>query len=157
MSLSSKLRVFRKTLRKSIEKKSAVFDDDQLRSVARHMPREKDELSKHLSQDQMKIFGDDMLKVTLAHTSRDQAKFEECILEIGAFERGGLPGMERLDRVYISILRHYGVEVDMEEVFEALKIYVHPTQNKIKRKRVNDDECEEEGNPPFSQRIMSSQ
>ena len=135
-----------------------MFDDDQLRSIARYMPREMDDLSKHLSQEQIKLFGDDMLRITLAHTSRDQAKFEECILEIGAFERGGLPGMERLDRVYNMILRHYCVEVDMEEVFEALKLYVHPTQNKIKRKRVHDEECEEDDdNPPFSQRIRSSQ
>jgi hypothetical protein len=50
----------------------------------------------------------------------------------------------RLDSVYPRILKHFGVMIDMEEVLEALKLYVHTGQNKIKRKWVKDDD-EEEG------------
>ena len=109
------------------------------------MPRDEDSLARYLSVEQIGAFGDDVLQVTQAHTSRDQAKFEDCILEMGAFVRGGLPGMARLDFVYPRILKHFGVMIDMEEVMEALKLYVHTGQNKIKRKWVKDDEEEEQG------------
>ncbi len=141
-SLSSKLRELRKTLKK--KKNNPTFEDEQLIAVARHMPRDEDSLSRFLSLEQVSAFGDDVLQVTQAHTSRDQAKFEDCILEMGAFVRGGNPGMARLDSVYPRILKHFGVMIDMEEVLEALKLYVHTGQNKIKRKWVKDDD-EEEG------------
>ena len=152
MSLSSKLREFRKELRKG--KKKAVYDDDQMRLLARNMPRDTDSLKEYLNAEQIKSFGNELLEITQAHTTRDQAKFEECILEMGAFVRGGLPGMELLNRVYPQIIKHFGVTVDMEEVFEALKIYVNLNQNKIKRKWVKEEEDEDE-NP--SQRMKFSQ
>ena len=146
-SLSSKLRGLRKALRKN--KSNPALEDEQLIAVARHMPRDADSLARYLSVEQVGAFGDDVLQVTQAHTSRDQAKFEDCILEMGAFERGGLPGMARLDSVYPRILKHFGVMNDMEEVLEALKLYVcynvHTGQNKIKRKWVKDEEDEEQG------------
>ena len=142
-SLSSKLRELRKTLKKN--KNNPTLEDEQLIAVARHMPRDEDSLARYLSVEQIGAFGDDVLQVTQAHTSRDQAKFEDCILEMGAFVRGGLPGMARLDFVYPRILKHFGVMIDMEEVMEALKLYVHTGQNKIKRKWVKDDEEEEQG------------
>jgi hypothetical protein len=152
MSLSSKLREFRKELRKG--KKKAVYDDDQMRLLARNMPRDTDSLKEYLNAEQIKSFGNELLEITQAHTTRDQAKFEECILEMGAFVRGGLPGMELLNRVYPQIIKHFGVTADMEEVFEALKIYVNLNQNKIKRKWVKEEEDEDE-NP--SQRMKFSQ
>ena len=142
-SLSSKLREYRKGSRKGEKiKASVLYNDEQLRSIARHMPRDVDTLRQYLSPEQMNAFGDDLLRITQQHVGRDQEKFEECILEIGAFVRGGLPGMSMLDGVYHRILRHYEVADDMEEVFEALKLYVHPTQNLIKRKWVKDEEDE---------------
>ena len=141
-SLSSKLRELRKTLKK--KKANPAFEDEQLIAVARHMPRDEDALSRFLSLEQVSAYGDDVLSVTQAHTSRDQAKFEDCILEMGAFVRGGIPGMACLDPVYHRILQHFGVAIDMEEVLEALKLYVHTGQNKIKRKWVKDEE-EEQG------------
>jgi hypothetical protein len=144
-SLSSKLRELRKTLKK--KKNNPTFEDEQLIAVARHMPRDEDSLSRFLSLEQVSAFGDDVLQVTQAHTSRDQAKFEDCILEMGAFVRGGNPGMARLDSVYPRILKHFGVMIDMEEVLEALKLYVHTGQNKttIKRKWVEEEEEEQQG------------
>jgi hypothetical protein len=139
-SLSSKLRELRKILKKN--KSNPVFDNEQLIAVARHMPRDDASLARYLSQQQVEAYGDDVLQVTQAHTRRDQAKFEDCILEMGAFVRGGIPGMARLDSVYRNILKHFGVESDMEEVLEALKLYVHAGQNKIKRK---DEEEEQQG------------
>jgi hypothetical protein len=91
MSLSSKLRDFRRTLKKA-NKNAQTFDDEQLRSIARHMPRDTESLGKYLSQAQIDAFGGDLLGVTREYTKRDQAKFEECIQEMGAFVRGGLPG-----------------------------------------------------------------
>jgi hypothetical protein len=141
-SLSSKLRELRKTLKK--KKANPAFEDEQLIAVARHMPRDEDALSRFLSLEQVSAYGDDVLSVTQAHTSRDQAKFEDCILEMDAFVRGGIPGMACLDPVYRRILQHFGVAIDMEEVLEALKLYVHTGQDKIKRKWVKDEE-EEQG------------
>lgn len=140
MSLSSKLRDFRKGLRKGGNTKVA-YGDDQLRSIARHMPKDAASLGRFLSSAQMDTYGDDMLHIMQAH-SRDQAKLEDCILEIGAFTRGGLPGMERLDKVYLQILKHYGVKGDMEEVFEELKLYVNPKRNRLMCKLVTDEEDE---------------
>ena len=154
-SLSSKLRELRKKLKKNIKKGTVVvYEDEQLRAIARHMPRDVDSLKPFLSSAQMNTFGDDVLQITQTHTSRDQAKFEDCITEIGAFVRGGVPGMAKLDKVYPNILKHFNTTADMEEVFEALKLHVHPTQNKIKRKFVKDEDEEEEG--PASQRMRYS-
>lgn len=137
-SLSSKLRELRKILEKN--KSNPVFENEQLIAVARHMPRDDASLARYLSQQQVEVYGDDVLQVTQAHTRRDQAKFEDCILEMGTFVRGGIPGMARLDSVYRNILKHFGVESDMEEVLEALKLYVHAGQNNIKRKGEGDEE-----------------
>lgn len=143
-SLSSKLREFRKGLRKGGKSKAGVvYDDDQLRSIARHMPRDVDSLRQYLSPDQMNAYGDDVLNIMQTHSSRDQEKFEECILEIGAFVRGGLPGMECLNKVYLQILQHYDLKDDMEEVFEELKLYVNLKRNRIMCKWAKDEEEDE--------------
>ncbi len=92
MSLSSKLRDFRKTIKKK-NKNACPLEDEQVRKVARHMPREEESLEQFLSKEQMDAFGDALLDITRGHTSRDQDLFEECIREVGAFVRGGLPGM----------------------------------------------------------------
>jgi hypothetical protein len=120
------------------------------------MPRDLECLVKYLSSEQVDAYGGGVLKITQAHTSRDQAKFEECILEMGAFVRGGLPGMHLLNSVYQRIMKHYGVWIDMEEVFEALKIYVHTGQNKIKRKDGEDDIPTTDFSPPSSQKRMKT-
>jgi hypothetical protein len=59
---------------------------------------------------------------------------------MGAFVRGGMPGMEFLDKVYLRILQHYEVGDDTDVVFEALGIFVNPKQNKIMRKWVEEGE-----------------
>jgi hypothetical protein len=35
---------------------------------------------------------------------------DECIAELKAFVRGGEPGLERLHKVYPSIIKHFGVK-----------------------------------------------
>ena len=153
-SLSSKLRELRKTLKKS--KMNPALSNEDISLVARNMPRDLECLVKYLSSEQVDAYGGGVLKITQAHTSRDQAKFEECILEMGAFVRGGLPGMHLLNSVYQRIMKHYGVWIDMEEVFEALKIYVHTGQNKIKRKDGEDDIPTIDFSPPSSQKRMKT-
>jgi hypothetical protein len=137
MSLSSKLRDLRKKLKKS--KSEFSFNDEELSAIGRRMPRDANSLSHFLTSKQMNAFGDDILAITTLH-SRDQAKFDDCILEMGAFVRGGIPGMEFLDKVYTRILQHYEVGNDTDVVFEALGLFVHPGQNKIMRKKVEGEE-----------------
>lgn len=139
MSLSSKLRDFRKTLKKK-NKHAQAFDDDQLRAIARHMPTDAESIAKFLSNEQMDAFGEGVLEVTQAYNHRDPDMFEECICEMGAFVRGGLPGMECLARVYTQILKHYQVADNVEEVFEALELFVNPKTGKLMRKRVKIEE-----------------
>jgi ribonuclease D len=156
-SLSSKLRELRKTLKKS--KTNPTLKDEDICAVARNMPRDLECLVKYLSSEQVDAFGGEVLSITQAHTSRDQAKFEECILEMGAFVRGGLPGMHLLNSVYQRIMKHYGVWIDMEEVFEALKLSMNIAQNKIKRKWVKDEEDDiptTDFSPPSSQKRMKT-
>ena len=40
--------------------------------------------------------------------------YKECIQEINAFVRGGMPGLARLSQVYPSILLHFNVSTPME-------------------------------------------
>ena len=131
MSLSSKLRDFRRN-----SKDARTFDDDQLRAIARHMPRDAELLGKFLSQEQVDAFGEGVLDVTRAYTRRDQAVFEECILEVGTFVRGGLPGIETLNRVYTQIVKHYVVADNVEELFEALGLYINHKTDKIMHKKI---------------------
>ena len=148
MSLSSKLRCFRKELKK--KKEVHVLQDENIQAIARYMPRDVDSLKKILSPDQIGAYGDRVLEITQAH-KRDQAKFEECILEMGAFVRGGMPGMRCLNRVYSRILQHFRVGDDMEDVFNVLKLYVNHHQNTLKRKGVEEEEEEEDS--PSQKRV----
>jgi hypothetical protein len=79
MSLSSKLRDFRKTLKKA-NKNAQTFEDKQLRAIARHMPRDAESLGGCLSQEQVNAFGEGVLDITRAYTKRDQAMFEEKLV-----------------------------------------------------------------------------
>ncbi len=39
----------------------------------------------------------------------DTGQMQECILEIGAFVRGGIPGLDRLNRVLPNIFKAYDI------------------------------------------------
>jgi len=111
-----------------------LLDFDHIKIIARHMPRTEEELIKLIPESFVSAYGDKILNITLHH-ERDQDKFEDCIKEIGAFLRGGLPGMALLERVYTQILKGFGMEHEMEEVLDACRIYIHAEQNRLKRKR----------------------
>ena len=81
--------------------------------------------------------GDEILKVNAVHT-RDQDAFEDCVKEIGAFVRGGLPGMDRLNKVYTQIIKHFHMETDVEEILDACHLYMY--QNRLRRKRDTSDD-----------------
>ena len=132
-SLSSKLRCLRRTLRSKV-KPLMLMDFDNIKVIARHMPKTTEHLSSLIPASFVTAYGEKILEVTMQH-ERDQEKFEDCVQEINAFLRGGLPGMNRLDRVYMQILKHFDMENEIEEVLDACKIYVHPEQNRLKRKR----------------------
>ena len=139
LSLSSKLRAFRRTLRPRF-KQALIFDSDHLKLISRHMPRTSAELNKYIPIEIVGAYGDKIIELVVEH-GRDQDRFEDCILEINAFVRGGLPGMDRLDKVFPQILKHFEMEDDMEEIMEACNLYIAPPQNRLKRKRsvVEDD------------------
>ena len=103
------------------------------------MPMTNDDLSSLIPENVMSVCGERILEVTKGH-GRDQDKFEDCVKEINAFLRGGLPGMVVLKRVYKNILKWFEMENDMEEVFDTCKIYIHSDTNQLKRKRNTDDE-----------------
>ena len=146
LSLSSKLRDLRRRgLKTKNNKPGTLFDSDHIKTIARHMPRTEGELRKLIPESVMLAYGECIIEVTKAH-NRDQGVFEDCVGEINAFTRGGLPGMAVLDRVYKNILKQYGMVDDMEEVFDACKIYLHTDQNRLKRKRNADEEGVESEN-----------
>ena len=132
-SLSSKLRVLRRTLRSKF-KPTMVFDLDHLKLIARHMPKTSAELSTHIPSHMVTAYGDKILEVTIAH-GRDQSRFEECVLEIRAFARGGLPGMDRLDKIYTQVLKHFEMEDETEEIFDACNLFYDINRNRLSRKR----------------------
>jgi hypothetical protein len=139
-SLSSKLRDLRRSLnKKNRPKAGSLFDLDALKLIARYMPRTEDDLRKLIPDNVMSVCGEQILEVTKVH-GRDQDMFEDCVKEIDAFLRGGLPGITVLDRVYKNILKQYEMVIDMEEVFDACKIYLHSEQNRLRRKRDTDDD-----------------
>lgn len=138
-SLSSKLRCLRRDLVANRQGKDMCFDLDQLKHIARYMPKTNDDLCSLIPENVVSACGERILEVTKGH-GRDQDKFEDCVKEINAFLRGGLPGMAVLGRVYRNILKWFEMENDMEEVFDTCKIYIHSDTNQLKRKRNTDEE-----------------
>ena len=141
VSLSAKLRDLRRALRPKFNG-VMLFDVDQLKLIARHMPRTDEALRALIPDRLVDAYGKQILGVTTDHT-RDPVCFEECIKEIGAFTRGGLPGMDRLNRTYTQILKHFKLEDDMDDVLEACKLYMNP-ENRLSLRRMRADDDEEQ-------------
>ena len=141
-SLSSKLKDLRKTLKPTV-KPLMLLTFEHIHLIARHMPISKDSLLKLIPESFVGLYGDKILEVTVAH-ERDCGAFDDCVQEIDAFVRGGLPSMEVLNRVYPQILLHFNMGGEMDEVFEACKITLSADQKKLKRKyaAISDDEIE---------------
>jgi hypothetical protein len=118
-----------------------LFDDEHLKLIAHCMPRTTEELGRLIPTGFVSAYGDQILEIVAGH-ARDQSAYEDCVCEIRAFVRGGRPGMEVLNRVYPQILKHHQMEDDAEEVMEACKLYYHQTQNRLKRKRVMEEDEE---------------
>jgi hypothetical protein len=133
-SLSSKLKILRRSL-KSKFKPLQLMDFEHIKLIARHMPRTEEALRKLIPESFVAAYGNAILETTMAH-ERDQDKFEDCVTEIDAFLRGGLPGMAVLERVYKNIIKHFGMEDDTEDVLDACKLYVHTGQQCLRRKFV---------------------
>jgi hypothetical protein len=138
-SLSSKLRTLRRSLKSKL-KPTTVIDSDHIKLIARHMPMTATELCNLIPASIVASCGDEILKVTVSH-ARDQDAFEDCVKEIGAFVRGGLPGMDRLNKVYTQIIKHFHMETDVEEIIDACQLYMH--QNRLRRKRDTSDDSNE--------------
>ena len=141
-SLLSKLRVMRRSLKSEV-KPYMLIDFDHLKLVARHMPTTNDELVKLIPESFVSAYGEKILAVTTQH-SRDKERFEDCVEEIKAFARGGLPGMARLELVYTQILKEFDMQDETEEILYACKLYIHPEQKCLKRKRpeISEELCE---------------
>ena len=141
VSLSAKLRDLRRELRPKFNG-GMLYDHDQLKLIARHMPMNDAALRALIPDKMVDAYGKQILGVTTEHT-RDQECFEECVKEIGAFTRGGLPGMDRLRRVYTQILKHFKLEDDTDDVLEACKLYMNP-ENRLSLRRMRADDDEEQ-------------
>ncbi len=140
-SLSTKLRDLRRTLLTRF-KSDMLFDHDHLKLIARQMPQSSAELGKCIPAGLVGAYGDKILEITTTH-ERNQTMFDDCVLEIGAFCRGGMPGMARLDKVYTQILKHFKMEHETEEIFEACNLYFDIDRNRLKRKRtVTEDDSD---------------
>jgi hypothetical protein len=140
-SLSSKLKILRRGL-KSKFRPLQLMGFEHIQLIARHMPRTEEALRKLIPESFVTAYGEAILETTIAH-ERDQDKFEDCIAEIDAFLRGGLPGMVALGRVYKNIIKHFGVEDDTEDVLDACRLYVHAEQGCLKCRRVvaTEEDC----------------
>ena len=109
----------------------ASLDDHVIRQIAFKMPRTMAKLTSILNnEEQLKVHADQILAITKDH-KRDQAAFEDCTAEIGAFVNGGPYAMDMLDRVYRRILAHFKMMPDMEDVFAAKCLYINPKTQKI--------------------------
>ena len=129
-SLSSKLKDLRKKLKGTV-KPYMLFDFDSIKLIARYMPETKYDLLKLIPFSFVELYGDMILEVTVAH-ERDKDKFEDCVLEIDAFVRGGLPGMEVLNRVYPQILKHFNTGDERDDVFYACNVSLCADQKTLK-------------------------
>ena len=108
----------------------ASLDDNNIQQIAVKMPRTMAMLAAMLKEDQIKVHADRILTITQDH-KREQAAFEDCTAEIGAFVNGGPYAMDVLDKVYRRILAHFKMMPDMEDVFAAKCLYINPKTQKI--------------------------
>jgi hypothetical protein len=129
-SLASKLKDLRKKLKPTV-KPCMLLTFENIRLIARYMPETKDELLKLIPESFVGLYGDRILDVTVAH-ERDRDKYDDCVKEIGAFVRGGLPGMEVLNRVYPQILKHFDMEDERDDMFDACKVSLCADQKTLK-------------------------
>ena len=137
-SLSSKLRDLRRSMKSKVAS-YMLLDFESIKLIARQMPQTKEELNGLIPESMVSLYGDKILEVTTAH-GRDMEQFDDCVREINAFIRGGLPGMYVLKRVYPQILKHFGMQDEMEEVLDACKLYVHPEKHILCRSKIDEDD-----------------
>jgi hypothetical protein len=137
MSLSTKMRTFRRTLAR---KQKTVFTDDQCKLISRHMPRDFEALRTkcEFTESQISSYGNHLLLIIATH-DRDQEKFEECFREIQAFARGGRYGMHLLNAVYPRIISHFGMESDKYDVFDAAGVWEDAETGKLKARGTKEE------------------
>jgi hypothetical protein len=130
--LSSKVRALRRSLAR---KQQLVFGEDQIRLIARHMPRDLESLRTKclLTPPQIEAYGQQLLAITGAH-ERDQDKFEDCFREMQAFATGGRYAVELLNKVHGRILAHFGMEDEKYDVFSAAGVYEDPETGRLTRR-----------------------
>ena len=149
-SLISKLRHYAAKKKNNNNKtyvNATSLDDDTIRKIAVKMPRTNQELASMLNAEQFSVHGEQLLIITQDH-KRDQAAFEDCAAEIGAFAGGGPYAMDRLDKVYRRILAHFKMMPDMDDVFAAKRLYVSHKTQKVAQWGAKTDEAEF-STPPF--------
>lgn len=141
MSLSAKLRTFRRTVAR---KQHAVFSEDQCKRISRHMPKTFEALKSKcgFTDSQIKAYGNALLTIIASH-ERDQEKFEDCFKEIRAFATGGLYAIQRLNVVHKNILAHHGMQDEKYDVFDAAGVWEDPETGKLKPrgKKEEDEFC----------------
>ena len=135
MSLEAKMRVFRNTLSRKYND-DTVFSADQMVLICSHMPLDDEALKTKckLDEHQIQTYGNQLLAITRIH-ERNQTKFDDCVSEMKAFVNGGAYGMERLGRVYMQIIEHFGLENEKWTVLAAAGVYLNLDSNTLKRRK----------------------
>lgn len=99
-----------------------VLTEDQIKQITRYLPRDVDRLHQLIAglseEDVAKV-----LKVTTTH-ERDQEQFLECVSTLRAYARGGLAGMDLLNKLHGVIIGHYGMHDEKWEVLTAAGVAV---------------------------------
>ena len=106
-----------------------------------------EKLKSILNPEQLQVHAEELLIVTQDH-KRDQAAFEDCTAEIGAFVSGGPYAMDRLDKVYKRILTHFKMMQDMDDVLAAKRLYISHSTQKIAQWGMKTEEADI-CTPPF--------
>jgi hypothetical protein len=112
------------------------LDGNEMVKMAVSLPKDMESLCAFMTEAQIKTFGDRVLALTTEH-ERDQEKFDDCVSEMRAFVRGGEYAMELLGRVYNNIIKHFGMEEEVEEIMAASGVYEY--EGKLVRKGRKDD------------------
>lgn len=142
MSLSHKLHILRLSLKPRV-KPGMLLDYDHIRTLVLRAPASAEELRALIPPSFVEAYGDEILQVIADH-GRDNERFGECIAEISAFARGDMEGMIALSRVFVNILKHYGMEADTEDdVLSACNLH-RDTNNagRLRRRRAQSQESD---------------
>ena len=106
-----------------LQRRCDSLSTDQIKLIARRLPRDMDALETILSKEEISIMGESVLSITQKH-ERNQERFDECVRELRAFSSSGLYAMHLLNKVHPLILDYYGMQGEKWEVLSAAGVSI---------------------------------